>query len=168
MRPRPSTFPNKMTDKDRPDILILPPIAFALTIVSAIVLGFLAPLDIIPARGTTWALILGILIAVGAVAIAVWGSLTFRRAGTNVNPTKPALTIVDGGPYRFTRNPMYLGMVLFQFGLALAASLDWSLFLMPVLLAVLHYGVVLREESYLSAKFGAPYLALLARTRRWL
>ncbi len=63
---------------------------------------------------------------------------------------------------------MYLGMVLMTLGIGLVASLDWAVILAPLLWALLHFGVVLREETYLRAKFGAPYEAWLARTRRWI
>ena len=76
--------------------------------------------------------------------------------------------VVETGPYRFTRNPMYLGMVIIQIGLCLTFSLDWLIFLTPILWAALHFGVVLREEAYLEAKFGAPYQHFKGRTRRWL
>ena len=91
-----------------------------------------------------------------------------RAAGTNIDPAKPALAIVRGGPYRFTRNPMYLALCLLQIALGFFLN-DWItlLFVIP-LFFVLHYGVVLREERYLTAKFGEPYLQLKREVRRWL
>ena len=67
-----------------------------------------------------------------------------------------------------TRNPMYLGLMLGYVGITLIASLDWGLLTLIPLALTLHYGVVLREERYLTAKFGKPYTDYLARTRRWL
>jgi protein-S-isoprenylcysteine O-methyltransferase Ste14 len=91
-----------------------------------------------------------------------------KKAGTNVNPAEPALTIVRGGPYRFTRNPMYLALCLLQVALGFFLN-DWItlLFVVPFAL-IMHYGVVLREERYLTAKFGEPYLELKRAVRRWL
>jgi protein-S-isoprenylcysteine O-methyltransferase Ste14 len=88
--------------------------------------------------------------------------------GTPAPPWKESRALALDGPYRFTRNPMYLGMLLFQAGLAMALRDACMLALTPATFAALHYGVVLREERYLSRKFGAGYQALLARTRRWL
>jgi protein-S-isoprenylcysteine O-methyltransferase Ste14 len=110
----------------------------------------------------------GAIIAVGGVMLSVRGAIEFRRAGTNVNPFQPALKIVSNGPYRFTRNPMYLGMVVFMVGFSLLLSLEWGLILTPVLWLAFDQLVVVREEAYLDRKFGQPYRELLARTRRWL
>jgi protein-S-isoprenylcysteine O-methyltransferase Ste14 len=90
-----------------------------------------------------------------------------KAAGTNVAPAKPALTIVRGGPFRFTRNPMYLALCLLQVALGFFLN-DWFtlLFVVPLAL-ILHYGVILREERYLTAKFGEPYLQLKRQVRRW-
>ncbi|MEM9320898.1 MAG: isoprenylcysteine carboxylmethyltransferase family protein [Pseudomonadota bacterium] len=157
-----------MTDRDAPDILIFPPLAAGLAVFAAIALEWLAPLGVLPPPGAPALLVFGIILLAAAIGVALWGIATFRAGGTNVDPRQPALRLVEGGPFRFTRNPMYLGMVLFQLGLALAASLDWSVMLAPLLWGVLHFGVVLREEAYLTAKFGAPYTEFLTRTRRWL
>ncbi len=63
---------------------------------------------------------------------------------------------------------MYLGMILFQIGIALAFSLDWALLIAPLLWAALHFGVVLREERYLSERFGEEYTRFVSQTRRWI
>ena len=93
---------------------------------------------------------------------------TFKAAGTNVHPSEPALTIVRGGPYRFSRNPMYLALCLVQAGIGFLLN-DWItlLFVVPLAL-VLHFGVILPEERYLEAKFGEQYLALRRKVRRWI
>jgi protein-S-isoprenylcysteine O-methyltransferase Ste14 len=94
--------------------------------------------------------------------------VTMKKAGTNVNPAEPAITIVRGGPFRFTRNPMYLALCLLQVALGFFLN-DWITLLFAVPLAlIMHYGVVLREERYLTAKFGESYLELKREVRRWL
>lgn len=110
----------------------------------------------------------GIVIMIIAPTLAISAMVTFKRAGTNVHPSEPALTIARGGPYRFTRNPMYLALCLVQTALGFFLN-DWItlLFVVPLFL-LLHYGVVLREERYLSAKFGEPYLEVKRDVRRWL
>ena len=93
--------------------------------------------------------------------------VAMKAAGTNVDPAKAALTIVRGGPFRFTRNPMYLALCLLQVALGFFLN-DWLtlLFVVPLAL-ILHCGVFLREERYLTAKFGEPYLQLKHEVRRW-
>jgi protein-S-isoprenylcysteine O-methyltransferase Ste14 len=113
-------------------------------------------------------LVCGIALMIVAPALALSALFTMRAAGTNADPAKPTLTIVRGGPFRFTRNPMYLALCLLQIALGFFLN-DWItlLFVIP-LFVVLHFGVVLREERYLTAKFGEPYLQLKREVRRWL
>ena len=91
-----------------------------------------------------------------------------KAAGTNVSPHNPTLAIVKCGPYRFTRNPLYVSLCLLQLGISLRLN-DWiALSLTLVLFGMLHYGVVLREEIYLERKFGEEYLAYKRSVRRWI
>jgi protein-S-isoprenylcysteine O-methyltransferase Ste14 len=80
----------------------------------------------------------------------------------------PTTTIVDTGPYRFTRNPIYLGMVLGLIGLAIALNSLWLLLTLVPFAVVIRYGVIAREEAYLERKFGDVYRRYRARVRRWL
>lgn len=153
---------------ERPRILIFPPLASVIAPLTAIALEWLWPLGILPRAFSMSILLPGIAILLVSGALAVGGTRAFKTAGTNIDPRRPALLIVTDGPYRFTRNPMYLGMVLLQIGLGLTFSLDWSLVTAPILWAVLHWGVVLPEEVYLSEKFGEQYATYLESTRRWL
>ena len=154
---------------DRPDILVLPPVALLVAIVAAVVLDRLVPLGLLPpAFASPLVTAFGLADIAIAILLAAWGFRTFKRAGTNVDPRKPALTVVRDGPYMFTRNPMYLGMVILMLGLAFAFSVDWALLTGAALWAVLNWGVIAREERYLRAKFGAPYEDLLRTTRRWI
>ncbi len=134
----------------------------------AILLEWLLPLGYLPPPLATVPAIIGLLLVLGFVATGLWGALQFRRAHTNIDPRHPALVLVETGPYRFTRNPMYLGFLLLFAGIGLLASLDWSLPLLPLLWLALDRLIVVREEAYLSRKFGAPYDAFRSRTRRWL
>ena len=142
--------------------------ASLVTPAAAVALEWLTPLYILPPP-FSWSIAVP---GVALFAVAGWlawsATRAFQAAETNVDPKSPSLVLVEAGPYRFTRNPMYLGMVLLQIGFGLLFSLDWALILAPVLFCVLHFGVVLREEAYLLEKFGAPYEAFLGRTRRWI
>jgi protein-S-isoprenylcysteine O-methyltransferase Ste14 len=109
------------------------------------------------------------LAVVGAV-IAIGGVVSFRRAKTTVNPLRPetSAALVSKGVYSFTRNPMYLGMVMVLFAWAVYLSSIWSL-LGPVLFIVyITVFQILPEERVLDRLFGAPYAEYKRRVRRWL
>jgi protein-S-isoprenylcysteine O-methyltransferase Ste14 len=154
---------------------MLPPVMFALAVAVMVVLDAIAPwpashptpLLAMPDAGA-WPFWIGLALALAGMAFGLMGVARFLRAGNNISPHLPALTVVTGGIYRFTRNPMYLGLILFLAGLAIVFALEWAVIVVPVFALELHYGVVKREERYLLAKFGAPYQALTEHTRRWL
>ena len=154
--------------KDRPDILVIPPLALLLAIIVSVLLERWIPLGLLPPFPWTPGLIIGLPLLAASLALDISGGTKFMREKTPINPYKTPTKIVTSGAYRFTRNPMYLGMLGTLFSLAPAFSVDWALVTTPILWAVLHYGVVLPEEAYLREKFGADYEALLASTRRWL
>ena len=127
---------------------------------------WLAPLRIFPTTGV--AVTLGLTIAVVAIAGARWGRRTMTAAGTNVRPTRPATTIVTAGPFRYSRNPLYVALTLLYVGLTIAVNTWWGMVLLVPLLAAMHFGVVLREERYLEERFGSDYIGYQRRVRRWL
>lgn len=94
--------------------------------------------------------------------------IRFRAAGTNVEPYKPSTMLVTSGPYRFTRNPIYLGFLTLYTGLCAIFALEWGILLLPFLWLALDRMVVAKEEDYLSRKFGDAYTHYLTHTRRWL
>ena len=100
--------------------------------------------------------------------VAHTGVFTFLFAGTTMFPFKEASRLVTHGPYRFTRNPMYLGLTIAYVGLSLALNTGWPLVLLPVVLWLLVKTVIQVEEEYLESAFGEEYLAYKKRVRRWL
>ena len=102
------------------------------------------------------------------IILMVWGLVTFAMARTAILPMRPASRIVDHGPYRFTRNPMYVGMSLAYIGGALVLNSVWVLVFFPVVIALLSTLVIAREERYLSSAFGEEYDNYRRRVRRWL
>lgn len=94
--------------------------------------------------------------------------LRFRRHGTPVNPARPAEALVTDGPYRFTRNPMYIGMACAYAGAAVGAGALWSLALLPGVLFVIDRVIIPREERHLTERFGEDYDRYRRRVRRWL
>ena len=97
-----------------------------------------------------------------------WASKHFFIATTNIRVRKPAVTVVTKGPYKFSRNPMYIAATIIYVGLAIAFGKSITLFFLIPCLAVLHYGVVVREEEYLKTKFGDKYLKYESKVRRWI
>ena len=94
--------------------------------------------------------------------------MTIRKAGTQFDVHKPTTTIVENGPYRFTRNPIYLGVFLSRAGIAIGFDDLWVLATLVPFYFVIRHGVVAREEAYLERKFGTVYRGYKSRVRRWL
>lgn len=152
--------------RDNPGLIMPPPVFLGIAIALALVLDWVAPIEFLPPGYGLWFWV-GWVLAIAAIALAVWGQNEFRRAGTNVNPEKPATTVVTSGPFGFVRNPMYAGFMLLLAGVSLVGNLEWGLLLVPALWLSVHYLVVRREERYLAAKFGETYEAYRRRVRRW-
>ena len=150
---------------DRPDVVILPPILILIALVALVVLRIIAPLPIGPWSAS---LILGALLSVVAVVLVRGAFAEMDKAGTNINPYQPSTAIVSTGPFRFTRNPIYLGMMSFFLAVSCFLNTWWGLILLVPVFCVLHFGVVLREEPYLERKFGAEYLSYKSKVRRYL
>jgi protein-S-isoprenylcysteine O-methyltransferase Ste14 len=133
----------------------------------------LAGLVVDRAAGLALALPLGVRLA-GVALFAGGGGLMmvaaglFRKRGTPVPPWQSVSLLVQDGPYRFTRNPMYLGMALAYLGLAALLSSGGALLLLPAVILLVQTQVIAREERYLTAKFGEAYLAYRRHVRRWL
>jgi len=100
--------------------------------------------------------------------LAHYAHKAMTRAGTNVFPTLPALALVTDGPFRYTRNPLYIAASGVYVGVALWVDGLVPLLLFPLVVILLHYAIVLPEERYLETKFGESYRAYRSRVRRWL
>ena len=151
--------------EDTSGVRFPPPLIY----VGGFVIGYL--LDrAVPLTLTSWLLGEPLGWALVAVGVALMGSavMTFRRAGTSLNPAKPTTRVVVHGPYRFTRNPMYVGWVIVYLGCVLLTNTVWPLVSLPVVLVLISRAVIAKEERYLEAKFGDAYRAYKARVRRWL
>src|SRR5262249_34183772 len=110
---------------DTANVVVRPPIAWAFAILAGFLLDWFAPLPFVPAAVPAGGV--GAVVFARALALAVWAIATMTRAGSNVPTNRPTTTIVEAGPYRFTRNPIYLGMVLGLIGLAMAFDTLWLL-----------------------------------------
>jgi protein-S-isoprenylcysteine O-methyltransferase Ste14 len=117
----------------------------------------------------------GVIVAAAAwVLTLVWVALTissvgnFRRSRTSIVPIRPATALVTSGIYRFTRNPMYVGMAALTAALALFMNSWWPIVLLLPVLVVVRVFVIALEERYLERRFGAEYVGYMRRVRRWL
>ena len=102
------------------------------------------------------------------VASVVSARLLFSRTGQSPTPWSPSPELIARGPYRFTRNPMYVGITALLIGLGVAVDVLWISLFAVVALVLVHFVAVLKEESYLAAKFGDSYAAYVARVRRYV
>lgn len=154
-----------MKDFDSPGIL-LPP---ALLFVIAPSVGVLIDGNLLRWRhvlhGSQW---IGVGIAVAGLVLVATTLLLFGRNRTRPEPWEPADALVETGPYRLSRNPMYLGMAIISAGIALFFESVAAFVLLACVLVAIDRWVIAREESYLRRRFGAEYEAYQAKVRRWL
>jgi len=151
-----------------PQLPIAPPLVPLTALILAIVLDWLPLRFMAGPVGFNLQVIAGVVLLLVGIWLDTSAVRLFFREGTNPMPTQPALKVVTTGPYRFTRNPMYLGMVAILLGLSLIFSLEWGVIFTPIVWIIMDRVIVLREEAYLNRKFGPHYQALLTQTRRWL
>ena len=157
-----------MTSPAASGVRVYPPVFFAAGIAAGYILDWLRPLPLCadalrPAMR-----------AAGFAALALWLVLDgwalalLLRAGTSPNPMRPTTALVSTGPYRISRNPIYVGYVFLQIGLALLAGSAWLVLTLVPVLFLLDRFVIQREERYLETTFGDAYLRYRGRVRRWL
>jgi uncharacterized protein (TIGR02453 family) len=165
---KPAAAVNRMPgdqQRDNPGVLVFPPLLFSGSLVLGLLLHWLMPWH--PVRDAQ-ARVIGCLLVLLSLIIGVWGNRTMQKAGTNVNPNQPTIALVTDGPFRFSRNPLYLSLSGLYLGITLLVNALWPSLLFIPLMLVAHHGIVRREERYLEAKFGDAYRAYRARVRRWL
>ena len=151
-----------MTDstQDHPGVVAPPPLIYAGTLAIGLVVHRFFP-------GTAARLLGRLCISLSGM-LALSAFLEMRRAGTHVDTRQPATALVTQGPFRVTRNPLYLSLTLLYAGIALMVNSLWAIILLPGALIVIRYGVINREERYLERKFGEQYLSYKAKVRRWI
>ena len=154
-------------EKDTAGVVAPPPIIYLGGVIAGLILNYFFPAQIVFLPQTV-KIAVGIIFIIIAAVLVVAAFRAFAAAKTNVEPWKPTTAIVSGSVYGFSRNPIYLAMTLLYAGAALLLDSFWVLlFAIPVLFLI-NFGVIAREEKYLTAKFGAEYLDYKKCVRRWL
>jgi protein-S-isoprenylcysteine O-methyltransferase Ste14 len=152
--------------EDSPKVITMPPLIFIIGLLFGWGIDHIMPSpSFIP---WPYGTILGVLTIVGALALVFWAAGTFKKEGTEVDPRRPSSKIVAEGPFKYSRNPMYVGMALVVCGVAFWMDSLWILIFLVPSLFFIRYGVIAREEKYLKNKFGEEYLAYKKKVRRWI
>jgi len=155
------------TARDGANVRMPPPAIYAGAFAAGVVLNFVAPTaKSVSAGGFGDAL--GAALALAGLGVGTWALLLFGQAGENPLPHTATEQVLTRGPYRFTRNPMYLAMSLVSFGGAFALSNAWLLATTVAAMLLVDVFVIRREEAYLAAKFGGAYTAYKDKVRRWI
>jgi protein-S-isoprenylcysteine O-methyltransferase Ste14 len=153
---------------DHAGVRVVPPLVHVAAMVLGFLLQWLWPARLAHESGIVlfrWLAAALLLLGAWLVASAIRG---FRDARTSLVPVRPTTALVLRGPYRYTRNPMYLGLLLVSVAITFAANALWPLLLLPAVIVIINREVIVREEKYLSRKFGGEYEVYKRRTRRWI
>ncbi|MBX9461410.1 MAG: isoprenylcysteine carboxylmethyltransferase family protein [Aquamicrobium sp.] len=152
----------------RPNTLPWPPIVYIAAVAAAILLNWLVPLPWIPGPLGELLFAVGWLVVGGALAIDITAMRTMARAKTTIMPHRGSDHLVTGGPFSFTRNPIYLGNTMLMIGIGLIAGIVWFILLAPVAAFVTQKLAIEREERHLEIRFGKKYRDYAKKVRRWI
>jgi protein-S-isoprenylcysteine O-methyltransferase Ste14 len=154
------------TDQDSPAIKIPPPVIFFILLILAGLAEYWSGFfRITYLRSLIW--LIAVLIWIFAGYLALHAVVVLKRGRTPIDPGRPTIKIVVGGPFRISRNPMYLSLVLLMLGMSVAFLSIWFLIATIVLMVTLDRMAVAPEEAYLEAKFGDAYRTYQSNVRRW-
>jgi len=154
-----------MDKSDNAKVRIPPPLCFGVFLIGGILLqsswmeGEWGPL---------YASITGGVLFIASLIVVIIEALRHERSGSNVEPWKPTTLILSSGAYAYSRNPIYVGMIVAYLGVAFAASSLVAVALLPLAILIIRYYVIAREEAYLIRKFGDEYLDYMKKVRRWI
>jgi protein-S-isoprenylcysteine O-methyltransferase Ste14 len=157
-----------LSTEDHANVPVIPPVLFGVGLAAGFFLKWLVPVRLVPPSLQEPFCFAGAGLALLGLAFGGWAFATFLRARTTPHPNHPVSGLVTWGPYRVSRNPMYVGLSAGVAGIALIANTPWVLAALPPVWFALRRLVIDHEEAYLERKFGGEYRAFKARTRRWL
>ena len=152
-------------EQDNPGIWVPPPLLYLLALLLGLLLDTRAHVPFLPrgvARSLGWPLV------GGGMALAAWFIRTMRSADTTLRTDKPVSSLVQDGPFRYSRNPGYVALTMIYCGIAVRRNALWATLLLPLVVYVIQREVIEREERYLDRTFGEEYLDYKARVRRWV
>jgi protein-S-isoprenylcysteine O-methyltransferase Ste14 len=152
-------------EQDNPSIRVPPPLIYLLALLLGLLLNRKFHLPFLPravARVLGWPLV------GGGIALEAWFLRTLHGADTTLRTDKPVSSLVQNGPFRYSRNPGYLSLTMLYAGIAILRNALWAILLLPLVLYVIQREVIEREERYLERTFGEEYQAYKGRVRRWV
>ena len=152
-------------EQDNPGGWLPPPLTYVLTLLLGLLLDRRLHLPFLPHRV---ARVLGWPLVGGGMALATWFIRTMRAADTTLDVNKPVSSLVQDGPFRYSRNPGYLSLVMIYTGIATLRNALWVILLLPLLVVVTQRELIEREERYLERTFGEEYLDYKRKVRRWI
>lgn len=155
----------KEENRDHPGVVARPPIIYLTFLLIGLLADCLRPMKIILGHSRLPA---GLFLLAAGITLLTAGFSQMRGAGTPVNPRETPKVLVISGLFRYSRNPLYVSLTVIYAGIAILFASLWLFILLAPLLAVMHYGVIRREERYLEEKFGREYLEYKHSVRRWL
>ena len=156
---------DETTSADHAGVAFRPPVLLLAALAIGFGLRWIVPLPFLPERMSST---IGLPVVGISFAIFVWAVVTMLTNKASIPTSKPTEAIVMRGPFRFSRNPIYLSMIMLIFGTGVWVNSVWYLALAALAAALLNWGVIKREENYLERKFGDGYRAYKSRVRRWI
>ena len=154
-----------MSEKDATGFIVPPPIVCLVCLMAGFGLDYLWPLPLLP-RPMQYTV--GFMLVVMGFVLFGWALKAFSDSKTSIDHRKPTRAIITGGPFRISRNPVYVSMTICFVGIAVTVDSIWILLMALPTVVILHHFVILREEAFLERKFGAEYLGYKAAVRRWV
>jgi protein-S-isoprenylcysteine O-methyltransferase Ste14 len=151
--------------RDVAGVIAPPPFIYGGALLAGLLLQRLVPLRLLPGKAGR---IVGMVLIGSGLLVGVPAFRAMHRAGTEVDPREETTALVTSGPFRYTRNPLYLTQTLIYAGLAAFANALWPILFLPGVLVAITKGVIEREERYLERKFGDEYRQYKVRVRRWI
>ena len=156
---------NLNAHSDHARVKIHPPVLLLLHLIAAFMLNRMLLLPLAFPQILVW---LGYALTLIGFGLAVSAAIQFMQARTTLDPHGSVSEVVTSGPYRFSRNPIYLGFVCLLIGLSLIFKSYWGTILAPVFVVLMYHLVIRPEEIYLEKKFGEAYMSYKSAVRRWL
>ena len=157
---------NKLTDNkpDHAQVMIPPPVIYLGLILLGWLINKIIPLTI---SSTIWLKWIGVLFILIATIIIALSRREFIKVNTSIRPDKSTTAIISTGPYKISRNPLYISLTLFHVAISIVLNNLWILFMVIPAIIMIVFGVITKEEKYLENKFGQQYLDYKSSVRRW-